>query len=62
MNPHQLLKDLYNFDCQAGEGRLCPRLTKAHLDPTSFQKMNVALTMQVTMQIYKWNFISVTLW
>lgn len=47
MEPHQLLRDLYEFDSKIGEGRLCPRLTPSHLDPTSFEKMNVSRAMQI---------------
>lgn len=48
MTPHQLVKDLYEVDSALGEGRLCPRLKRSHIEPTSFQKMNVSRAMQVS--------------
>lgn len=50
MTPHQLIAELYDTDAVFGEGAACPKLRKMHINPTSFQKMNVSLAMQVSLQ------------
>lgn len=47
IRPHKVVEDLFISDTVFGEGRLCPRLTRAHVWPTSFQKMSVRFAMQV---------------
>jgi hypothetical protein len=51
MTPHQLIAELYDTDAVFGEGLACPKLRQMHINPTSFQKMNVSLAMQVSLQI-----------
>lgn len=50
MTPHQLIAELYDTDAVFGEGAACPKLRKMHINPTSFQKMNFSLAMQVSLQ------------
>ena len=47
MTPHQLIADLYDADAVFGGGAVCPKLRSMHINPSSFQKMNVSLAMQV---------------
>lgn len=47
MTPHGLIELLYETDHIFGEGSVCPKLRDMHINPTSFQKMNVSLAMQV---------------
>nr|CAH0105887.1 unnamed protein product [Daphnia galeata] len=47
LTPHQLIAELYATDAVFGEGAACPKLRLMHINPTSFQKMNVSLAMQV---------------
>ena len=47
MTLHGLIELLYKTDNIFGEGSVCPKLRDMHINPTSFQKMNVRLAMQV---------------
>jgi hypothetical protein len=47
MTPHGLIELLYKTDNIFGEGSVCPKLCDMNINPTSFQKMNVSLAMQV---------------
>ena len=47
MTPYQLIKDLYECDTVSGECRICPKLRRVHIQPTSFQRMNVKIATQV---------------
>ena len=38
---YQLIKDLYECDTVSGECRICPKLRRVHIQPTSFQRMNI---------------------
>ena len=44
---YQLIKDLYECDTVSGECRICPKLRRVHIQPTSFQRMNVKIATQV---------------
>ncbi|KAK4024984.1 hypothetical protein OUZ56_010478 [Daphnia magna] len=46
MTPHGLIELLYKTDNIFGEGSVCPKLRDMHINPTSFQKINVSLAMQ----------------
>lgn len=47
MKVHQAIKDLYACDSTFGQLSVCPKLTPAHVNPTSFQKMSCPLAFQV---------------
>lgn len=53
MAPHKLIDDLFLIDTVFGQCKLCPRLSRAHVNPTSFQKMSVRLAMQVYLDFRK---------
>lgn len=48
MNPHGILADLFRLDsANLSECRICPKLRIIHIYPSTFQKMNVSLAVQV---------------